>query len=75
MTKKSRHYQIRKYVICDIIDGACTDEHDVTVRLSPDCTSCKIYIDWKKSKLTIAEFLKKLHEKYLDESMPGRKNK
>lgn len=68
---KKRHYQIRKYVFCDIMDGACTEEADITDYISPDCKSCKIYHDWKKSGLTPNEYVKKQHEDYLDESMPG----
>jgi len=71
MAVKDRHYQIRKYVFCDIIDGACTDEADVTDRLTPDCKECEEYQRWKKSGLTAIEFHVKEHEDYLDESMPG----
>ena len=75
MTKKPRHYQIRKYVFCDIIDDACSDEFDITSKLRPNCASCKVYAEWKKSKLTINEYLDRETERYLDESMPRRKNK
>lgn len=74
MVAQPRHYQIRKYVFCDIIDGACTDEQDITARLAPDCKTCREYILWKKSKLTTGEYLEKVHEEYLDESMPGWRN-
>jgi len=66
-----RHYQIRKYVFCDIIDGACTDEQNVTVRLTPNCKECKEYINWKESKLNILEYSDKQTNDYLDKSMPG----
>ena len=71
MNKEQRHYQIRKYVFCDIIDGACTDEHDVSARLTPNCKECNIYQKWKESRLTMSEYLKKEQEDYLDESVPG----
>jgi len=74
MPKQPRHYQIRKYVFCDVTDGPCTDEQDVTARQTPKCTECEEYINWKKSGLNISEYLKKQHEDYLDKSMPGWRN-
>lgn len=74
MPKQARHYQIRKYVFCDIIDLECTDEQDITARLTPNCKECDIYQKWKKSGLTIPEYIKKEHEDYLNESMPGWRN-
>lgn len=70
MLTQKRHYQIRKYVFCDIINDACTPETDITTTLTPNCKNCNDFIMWKKSGLTIPEYLNKLHEDYLDESMP-----
>jgi len=74
MEAQQRHYQIRKYVFCEIIDGACSDEHDITAKLAPNCKTCREYLLWKKSKLTTSEYLKKVHEEYLDKFVPGWKN-
>jgi len=71
MVKQTRHYQILKYVLCDIIDGPCTEVQDITAKLAPDCKTCREYTLWKKSKLTTSEYLKKVHEEYLDETAPG----
>ena len=71
MVAQARHYQIRKYVVCDIIDGVCMDEQDVTIKMTPNCKECNDYKRWKESGLSIEEYLKKEYEDYLDESMPG----
>jgi len=74
MPEQHRHYQIRKYVVCDIIDGVCIDEQDVSTKIAPNCTKCDDYKRWKESGLSIEEYLKRDYENYLDESMPGWRN-
>lgn len=45
-----KHYQIRKRVVCDIIDGECKEEQDITTSIKPDCKNCELYKDWKKGE-------------------------
>lgn len=53
-------YEIKKIVICNISDTWCEGEgayHDVTRSVAPDCKNCYIYKDWKKSGLSIDEYI------------------
>ena len=53
-----KHYQIRKRVVCDIIEGECVEEQDITTSIKPDCNKCHIYFNWKQSGLSINDFVK-----------------
>lgn len=56
---KEKHYQIRKRVVCDLVDGECVDEQDITTRMKPDCKDCRYYKYWKESGLNLKEFYNK----------------
>ena len=43
-------YTIRKVVICDIIDEACTELMPYNTPIAPDCEHCPYYIEWKKKQ-------------------------
>lgn len=62
-----KHYQIRKRVFCDLIGGYCTDEHDITVAVTPDCKSCSVYGEWKESGLLPVEYDELKRKEFYDE--------
>jgi len=57
--KSQKHYQIRKRVVCDLIDGECIDERDISVRISPVCKDCRYYKEWKESGLDLMSYFNK----------------
>jgi hypothetical protein len=59
-----RHYQIRKRVICDLVEGECTDEQDITIPLTPDCKNCCYYKEWKESGMTLELFIHNMMVRY-----------
>ncbi len=61
--KTERHFQIMKRVICDLVDGECTDELPVKHKMTPDCKDCKLYKDWKSTSFDLKSYL----QRYLPE--------
>lgn len=57
--KSEKHYQIRKRVVCDLIDGECIDERDITSCIKPDCNDCRYYKEWKESGLDLKSYFNK----------------
>ena len=57
--KNQKHYQIRKRVVCDLVDGECTDEQDITASVKPNCKNCREYKEWKESGLELMEYFNK----------------
>ena len=57
--KPQRHYQIRKRTVCDLVDGECSDEVDITSSVAPDCKNCRYYKEWKESGLELMEYYNK----------------
>lgn len=61
----SRVYGVYKLVSCDLLNGECGDttrENDYT---PPNCKECSLYNDWKKSGLTIEEFIDSITDEIL----------
>lgn len=46
----NKHYQIRKFVICDIIGQRCTEDYPYSSDITPDCKNCKDYKDYLERK-------------------------
>jgi len=59
-----KHYQIRKRVVCSIIDGECVEEQDITISIKPNCKQCRDYLNWKQSGLTVTEFVKQNYAQF-----------
>lgn len=55
---KHKHFQIRKRVVCDLINGDCTDEQDITISMTPNCKECRYYKEWKSSGLNLKTYIK-----------------
>lgn len=57
--KSQKYYQIRKRVVCDLIDGECVDERDISVQIKPNCKFCRYYKEWKETGLDLMSYFNK----------------
>lgn len=57
-------YEIYKVVICKICGEQCDEYVSFNHIAKPDCESCSLYKTWKKSGLTIREYIIKDAEEF-----------
>lgn len=62
-----KHYNIMKYIICDLSGERCGEDRPYNSRFVPVCDKCEYFIEWGGSGLSVHEYHKKMRKKANDD--------